>query len=180
MQLQLGKKRKYLESAFEERTVEMRTLAEYSPGGIFRCDENGSVTYTNPMWHELSGYPTGIEVTQWGDYIHPMHRRMFSDFWETVYSSQELSSSCEWQFVNGRWVTAMSPLLRFDHPLPLSVLVHLAFRNVRDAAKNAPKTAGSSEVQSNDRRRHPSAIDKLPFTGSLRNARCTRTLRGNG
>ena len=117
MQLQLGKKRKSLEQAFEERSTEMRALVEYSPGGIFRCDEHGSVTYTNPTWHELSGYPINIEVTQWGDYIHPGSRRVASDFWESVrLPSADISASCEWQFMNGRWVTVT--IIRLDLAAP--------------------------------------------------------------
>lgn len=116
MQLQLGKRRRYLETAFEERTVEMRTLAEYSPGGIFRSDETGTVTYTNSAWHEISGYPIGVEVTNWGDYIHPMNRRMVSEFWDHVFGAEEATSTCEWQFANGRWVTAT--IIRLDLAAP--------------------------------------------------------------
>jgi len=116
MQLQLGKKRKYLEAAFEERTVEMRTLAEYSPGGIFRCDEHGAVTYTNSAWHEISGYPLGEEVRQWGDFIHPRDRGVVSRFWDGLSTSQETHQTCEWQFANGRWVTAT--IIRLDIAAP--------------------------------------------------------------
>jgi len=116
MQLQLGKKRRYLEAAFEERTAEMRTLAEFSPGGIFRCDENGSVTYTNSAWHEVSGYPKNEEVTKWGDYVHPRDRRTVMDFWEAVYNSAAMTHICDWQFLNGRWVTAT--IIRLDIAAP--------------------------------------------------------------
>lgn len=116
MQLQFGKKRRYLEAAFEERTAEMRTLAEFSPGGIFRCDENGSVTYANSAWHEVSGYPVNEEITKWGDYVHPRDRRVVMDFWEEVYKSTEMTHICDWQFGNGRWITAT--IIRLDIAAP--------------------------------------------------------------
>jgi PAS domain-containing protein len=68
MQIQLGKRRRELEKAFEERTAELRTVSECelatlesldrrgtdridSPGGIFRCDGDGEVVYANSAWY---------------------------------------------------------------------------------------------------------------------------------
>lgn len=67
--LQLGKKRRHFEEAFEERTAELRALAEcrwhkyknillliiirldlVSPVGIFRADQNGNITFANSAW----------------------------------------------------------------------------------------------------------------------------------
>lgn len=67
MQIQLGKRRRELEAAFEDRTAELRTVTECkshfhrmrqgqadfedSPGGIFRCDGDGEVIYANSAWY---------------------------------------------------------------------------------------------------------------------------------
>ena len=116
MQVQLGKKRRHLEEAFDERTAELRTLSEFSPVGIFRCAEDGTVTFANSAWYEMSGYPPGEPVYNWGDYIHVEFRREVQQFLERVYMTTEPTQTGEWRFANGRWVT--TKIIRLEMAAP--------------------------------------------------------------
>ncbi|BEJ14043.1 hypothetical protein CspHIS471_0312170 [Cutaneotrichosporon sp. HIS471] len=105
MQLQLGKKRRALESAFDLRTQELRLLTEYSPVGIFRCSEDGYVHYANQTWHEISGYPQSSQpITNWGDYVQADHQERVSHIWQQYVSKQAIHERTEWPWRNGRWV----------------------------------------------------------------------------
>lgn len=70
MQLQIGKKRRGLEEAFDHRTAELRVLSEResrasrrlqskcslyteAPVGIFRSDKDGVTTFANSAWSVL-------------------------------------------------------------------------------------------------------------------------------
>ncbi|EIW68283.1 hypothetical protein TREMEDRAFT_69291 [Tremella mesenterica DSM 1558] len=115
MQLQLGKRRKYLEAAFEEQTTELRTLAEYSPVGIFRCSQEGNVTFANPAWYEMSGYPAGEQVVDWTPYIDVHCAQRIQTFWDHVRENNEAMHTAEWQFANGRWG---DKIIRLDIAVP--------------------------------------------------------------
>ncbi|GMK53719.1 hypothetical protein CspeluHIS016_0103050 [Cutaneotrichosporon spelunceum] len=106
MQLQLGKKRRALESAFDMRTQELRLLTEYSPVGIFRCSEDGYVHYANQAWYEISGYPSSQPVTNWGDYVVEEHQERIGQIWRQYIRKQAIHETAEWQWKNGRWVAA--------------------------------------------------------------------------
>ncbi|KAL1413038.1 hypothetical protein Q8F55_000787 [Vanrija albida] len=116
MQLQLGKKRNTLETLFDERTAELRTLTELSPVGIFRCTPDGYVSYANHAWHDLTGYPIGQEITNWGDYILEDHQARIRHLWETYVPSTAPSVWAEWQWKNGRW--GATQVLRLDEVVP--------------------------------------------------------------
>ncbi|WWC63422.1 uncharacterized protein I303_106024 [Kwoniella dejecticola CBS 10117] len=107
MQLQLGKRRRSLEEAFEQRTSELRALTEYSPVGIFRTTEDGTVTFTNNAWHDMSGYPMDEPVDRWAEFIAEPFRPMLLEFWDKVLNrdddDQEISKSIDYQFTNGVW-----------------------------------------------------------------------------
>ncbi|ORY35646.1 hypothetical protein BCR39DRAFT_511288 [Naematelia encephala] len=106
MQIQLGKRRKALEEAFEERTAELRVLSEHSPSGIFRLDEDGKIIFANEAWYTLSGYPPGQEIDNWGDLISADHRRDVQHFLTDMLKGDLPLNTAEWRFSNGRWVTA--------------------------------------------------------------------------
>ncbi|WWC90485.1 uncharacterized protein L201_005421 [Kwoniella dendrophila CBS 6074] len=105
MQLQLGKRRKSLEEAFEQRTLELRALTDYSPVGIFRTDDVGNFTFTNNTWHELSGYPLDEPVDRWADFIAEDSRPAMLEFWDRVLSGndEEVWMSHDFQYTNGLW-----------------------------------------------------------------------------
>ncbi len=130
--LQVGKRRKHLEDAFDERTAELRILSEcrakmrqhpltsqillweYSGAAkmalLCMPTELGKSAHAlevllalNVTRYEMSGYPAGQPVVNWGDYILERHRRQIHEFWEQVFKSDEPMISAEWQWNNGRW-----------------------------------------------------------------------------
>lgn len=101
---------------FDERTAELRTLTELSPVGIFRCTPDGYVSYANHAWHDLSGYPMGQEITNWGDFILEEHQARIRHLWETYVPSTAPSVWAEWQWNNGRW--GATQVLRLDEVVP--------------------------------------------------------------
>ncbi|AFR96575.2 hypothetical protein C343_04702 [Cryptococcus neoformans C23] len=113
MQLQLGKKRRHLEEAFEERTAELRALAEFSPVGIFRADQNGNITFANSAWYKVSGYPMNEPIVDWVDVIIAPHEREAARaFWKEALTSPEKSLMGDWEYANGRWITVT--IIRLD------------------------------------------------------------------
>ncbi|WVQ71976.1 hypothetical protein IAR50_001519 [Cryptococcus sp. DSM 104548] len=112
MQLQLGKKRKHLEEAFEERTAEMRVLSEFSPVGIFRADEHSRLTFVNSTWYQLSDFPSDKNLEDWQDIIPDQERDELKDFWFGFLASGERTRTRDWQYKNGKWITVT--IIRLD------------------------------------------------------------------
>ncbi|WVR09485.1 hypothetical protein IAU60_006553 [Kwoniella sp. DSM 27419] len=140
MQMQLGKKRRALEAAFDERTMELRVLSEYSPVGIFRTNEEAEVTYTNPAWHEMSGYPVDTAVDQWPGYIKEEHRSSLMDFATLLFDNNEneIARSTDYQFSNGRW--AQLKAIRLDRVAPgmkgvLGVVIDITERKINEESQ---------------------------------------------
>ncbi|ODN83508.1 hypothetical protein L202_01642 [Cryptococcus amylolentus CBS 6039] len=119
MQLQLGKKRKHLEEAFEERTAELRVLSEFSPVGIFRADENGKLTFVNSTWYSLSGFPTNKALEDWQDIIPDQERDELNEFWFGFLTSGERTSTRDWRYKNGKW----SKYLECNHKSMLTIAI---------------------------------------------------------
>ncbi|OCF32740.1 hypothetical protein I316_05661 [Kwoniella heveanensis BCC8398] len=140
MQLQLGKKRRALEAAFDERTMELSALTEYSPVGIFRADEDGNVVFTNGAWHEMSGYPVDQPVDRWIDYIHEGHKASLNEFWDQMVQGVEdvISRAHDYQFTNGRW--AQLKAIRLDRVAPgmkgiLGCVVDITERKINEESQ---------------------------------------------
>ncbi|WVF67533.1 hypothetical protein IAT40_002289 [Kwoniella sp. CBS 6097] len=140
MQLQLGKKRRALEAAFDERTMELTALTEYSPVGIFRADEHGAVEFTNSAWHEMSGYPVDQPVDRWIDYIHEDHQASLNEFWDQMVEGVEdvISRAHDYQFTNGRW--AQLKAIRLDRVAPgmkgiLGCVVDITERKINEESQ---------------------------------------------
>jgi PAS domain S-box-containing protein len=74
------------------------TLAEASPVGIFRADSDGSTTYVNPKWTELSGLSSEEALGfGWLKAVHPDDRIKLSGAWsEDIRSAKE--SNAEYRF----------------------------------------------------------------------------------
>ena len=53
--------------------------------------------------YEMSGWPQGATITDWGVCIVEANRRDVELFWEQVYSSELPTQTTEWQFMNGRF-----------------------------------------------------------------------------
>lgn len=70
----------------ELRTSEQRyqTLAKISPVGIFRTDPDGSTTYVNPKWTEISGLAYDKALGDgWLDAVHPDDKASLRRRWQT-------------------------------------------------------------------------------------------------
>lgn len=75
-----------------------------TPVGIFRCNEQGWGEYANQTWHHMSGYPTGIPIVNWGDYVIPEHQQHVYDIWTTFVSTGAERADGEFQCVTGTYV----------------------------------------------------------------------------
>lgn len=62
------------------------------------------MTYANPAWHKISGYPPG-KVTDWGEYVHEDDRARVRDKWENfVRDTLQSEIEAEYRWTNGKWV----------------------------------------------------------------------------
>lgn len=80
----------------ELRASEQRfqTLARISPVGIFRTDANGSTTYVNPKWCEISGLSFEQALGDgWLDAVHPDDRENLGKHWRESTLVQQASFS---------------------------------------------------------------------------------------
>ncbi|CAK9784840.1 unnamed protein product [Cutaneotrichosporon oleaginosum] len=112
MQLQLGKKRRALEAAYAQRTQELRILNDAIPVGIYRTTADGWFVYANAMWYELTGYPRGRQVVNWGDYVVEADKETVRQRWSEFLSGPARSVHGEVRFVSGRVCSYTS--LRLD------------------------------------------------------------------
>lgn len=113
MQLQLGKKRQMLEVAYHQRSSELQVLTDNMPVGIFRTNDEGQISYANQMWYEITGYPAGTSITNWGDYIVDEHREHIGKLWGNyVASVHQETVQGEFQWKTGRWVSCLCMRLK--------------------------------------------------------------------
>lgn len=108
MQLQLGKKRRALEAAYEQRTQELRLLTDLIPVGIYRTTVDGWFLYANNKWHELTGYPRDRPIVNWGDYVCDNDKERIRTTWSRFLHSKDPSCSGEIKFTNGRTCSYIS------------------------------------------------------------------------
>lgn len=122
MQLQLGKKRRVLEAAYEQRTHELRILTDLIPVGIYRTTVDGWFIYANAKWHELTGYPRNQPIVNWGDYVCDEDKERIRDTWTRFLASDAPSCSGEIKFRNGRCCSYISLRLEGISGAPPGVL----------------------------------------------------------
>ncbi|KAH7327639.1 hypothetical protein B0J17DRAFT_772105 [Rhizoctonia solani] len=117
LQLQLGKRRIKLEDEFEARSYELQVLGELSPVGIFRTDANGKLTYLNPAWYQITGFPAGRERDEWLDHIKPESRDDALRVWKACFENRQ-SSAARLHWRNDMWTHAIiAPLISVDGTL---------------------------------------------------------------
>ncbi|KAG8762531.1 hypothetical protein FRC11_009066, partial [Ceratobasidium sp. 423] len=110
LQLQLGKRRVKLEEDFEVRSHELQVLTDLSPVGIFRTDAEGRLTYANPAWHQIIGFPLRQDKDEWIDYVHLSSKEDMLHIWRACFESQK-SASQRVQWKNDCWThVGISPL----------------------------------------------------------------------
>ncbi|GAB1518066.1 hypothetical protein RhiTH_001124 [Rhizoctonia solani] len=114
LQLQLGKRRLKLEDEFEARSYELQVLGELSPVGIFRTDAEGRLTYLNPAWYQITGYPAGRERDEWLDHIAPESKDAALRVWKGCFENRE-SAATRLLWKNDVWTHAViAPLINAD------------------------------------------------------------------
>ena len=80
--------RKRAENALHESEKRFQTLAEISPVGIFRTNTEGSTTYVNPRWCQISGVSSRKALGHgWLTAVHPEDREKLNSDWKrTTYA----------------------------------------------------------------------------------------------
>ncbi|CAE6436787.1 unnamed protein product, partial [Rhizoctonia solani] len=111
LQLQLGKRRVKLEEDFEVRSHELKVLTDLSPVGIFRTDAEGRLTYVNPAWYQITGFPHGQDQDEWIDYVIMSSKDDMLNIWRACFESHK-STSKRIQWKSGCWThVGLSPLI---------------------------------------------------------------------
>ncbi|CUA74876.1 hypothetical protein RSOLAG22IIIB_11543 [Rhizoctonia solani] len=117
LQLQLGKRRVKLEDEFEARAYELRVLGELSPVGIFRTDENGKLTYLNPAWYQITGFPAERDRDEWLEYLDSRSRDDALRIWKGCIENRQ-SAAVRLHWNNDVWTHAViAPLISADGTL---------------------------------------------------------------
>jgi PAS domain S-box-containing protein len=92
-------KQKRAEEALRESEKKYQVLTEVSPVGIFRTDAQGTTTYVNPRWSQISGLSADEALGDgWLSAVHPEDRDKLSDGWKKAISAQT-ASVAEYRFV---------------------------------------------------------------------------------
>jgi PAS domain S-box-containing protein len=95
-------------SRMKERESEERykNLATISPVGIFRTDQNGAITYVNPMWCRISGLSIDKALGDgWLKAVHPEDKERLSKGWQETIQHQK-SSFMDYRFLRPDGTTA--------------------------------------------------------------------------
>lgn len=91
--------KKRAEKAYRETQQLFETLASMSPVGIFRTDANGSTTYVNLKWSEISGIPSEEALGDgWLKGVHPEDREELERGWKEKSHKQE-PSFAQYRFI---------------------------------------------------------------------------------
>jgi len=92
--------RKKVEIALRENEKHYQTLAEISPVGIFRTNAEGSTTYVNPRWCQISGITAKEALGDgWLAAVHPEDKEIVLSDWKKATSAGRLSSK-EYRFIH--------------------------------------------------------------------------------
>jgi len=91
--------KKLADQALRNSEYRYQTLATISPVGIFRTDANGSTTYVNPTWCEISGLsPEEALGNGWLKRIHPDDKNTLYENWQKSVKNEAVSFS-EYRFI---------------------------------------------------------------------------------
>ncbi|MCU0288913.1 MAG: response regulator, partial [Acidobacteria bacterium] len=104
-----------MEKMLRESERRFRTLAEYSPVGIFQTDIAGNCVYMNQRWYEITGFSPLEPVNDWKSAIHPEDRALVQENWDKmIHSDGKFAMEYRFQNAEGNvnWV--------FGHVTPLN------------------------------------------------------------
>lgn len=86
--LEIALHKNEMEKRLRESERRFRTLADYSPVGIFQTDINGKCVYMNQRWYEITGLsPIGIRDDSWKTAIYPEDRESVLEAWDKMTRS---------------------------------------------------------------------------------------------
>jgi PAS domain S-box-containing protein len=92
--------RKQAEEELRKSEERYQTLANISPVGIFRTDANGSTTYVNPTWCQLSGFSADDALgVGWLKAVHPDDIKSLADNWQAA-THLHTPSLADYRFVH--------------------------------------------------------------------------------
>ena len=104
-----------MERKLQESELRFRTLASFSPVGIFQTDINGRCIYVNERWCEIAGISPGQAMGDgWINAFHPEDRTTIANAWnQMVESGGEFTREYRYQTPGGKitWV--------YGHAAPL-------------------------------------------------------------
>lgn len=87
--LEIALHKNEMEKMLRESERRFRTLADYSPVGIFQTDINGNCIYMNQRWYEITGLSPAETGGDWKNAIHPEDRPTVEEAWDKMAHSDE-------------------------------------------------------------------------------------------
>lgn len=82
------------EKALSDNEMLFKSLVEEVPVGIFRTDKNGSTTYVNPKWSEISGIQFHEALgNNWLKAVHPDDVETVMQGWKQAIANNEFSTA---------------------------------------------------------------------------------------
>lgn len=78
--------RDLVESEIRYRSLaeEYSTVTDVSPVGIFSMTPEGSLTFVNPPWYDVSGHPRDRPLGDWTESVHPDDLERLLERWEST------------------------------------------------------------------------------------------------
>ncbi|QRW17341.1 response regulator receiver [Rhizoctonia solani] len=184
--LQLGKRRLKLEDEFEARSYELQVLGELSPVGIFRTDAEGRLTYLNPAWYQITGYPAGRERDEWLDHIAPESKDAALRVWKGCFENRE-SAATRLLWKNDVWTHAViAPLINADGSFAgsfgavMDINEQYRLEEARIALAEEREHIAASRAEDADTQRQlehnaKGALNRQPVSAIIQNAEVVRT-----
>ncbi|WIM05779.1 MAG: PAS domain-containing protein [Candidatus Nitricoxidivorans perseverans] len=101
-------RRKEMESALRRSEEEYRSVVEGVTQVIFRSNGKGCLTFLNPAWRELTGFPVEASLSRpLADHVHPADRDEAGRWFEVAAAGGAASGECEFRLLTrqgeARW-----------------------------------------------------------------------------
>ncbi|MBW4620736.1 MAG: PAS domain S-box protein [Cyanosarcina radialis HA8281-LM2] len=94
------RRRHQIEARLEESEEKHRSVVENIKEVIFQTDDRGYLTFLNPAWAEITGYPIADSLnTPILDYIYPSDRQQARELFQQLITGQKPDCRCEHRYV---------------------------------------------------------------------------------